>query len=62
MAGFDRLEQILSGVVDARNNLGVALSVGGPEHNDLVEVVVRLEVSIDYVSWSPIRSDLGQFT
>ena len=42
---LDGLEQVLLGVVDAGDDLGVALSVGSPENNDLVQPVGGLEVA-----------------
>ena len=44
MSRLNGLEQILSGVVDARDDIGEAFSVSSPEHKDLVKVVCRLEV------------------
>lgn len=40
---FDGLQQVLGRVVDARDDVGVALGVGGPQNNDLVQVVLSLE-------------------
>lgn len=40
----DGLEQVVGGVVDARDELSEALSVGSPHDNDLVEAVGSLEV------------------
>lgn len=45
MVGLDRREQRLLRVVDAGNELAVALRVGGPEDDDLVESVGGLEVA-----------------
>jgi hypothetical protein len=42
---LDGLEEVLLGVVDAGDDLGVALSVGSPEDDDLVEAVGRLELA-----------------
>jgi hypothetical protein len=40
---FHRGEKVLGGVVDARNNVGVAFSVGRPENDEVVERVGLLE-------------------
>ena len=45
VTGLDGLHQVVGGVVDAGDDVGVALCVGSPEHDDLVELVGRLEVS-----------------
>ena len=45
MAGLDGLEEVVGGVVDAVNQVGVTLGVGSPEDNDLVEAVVGLELA-----------------
>ena len=50
MAGLDRLEQIVGRVIDTLDDVGIALSVGSPLHDDLVEVVGRLELAATYVS------------
>ena len=44
MARLDSLEEIVCCVVHARNDVGVALSVGCPEDNDFVKVVDSLEI------------------
>jgi hypothetical protein len=44
MAILNSLEQVVSGVVDALDDIGEALSIGGPLYNDLVESVGRLEL------------------
>lgn len=40
----DSLEQVVGGIIDTRDNIGVSLRVGGPENNDLVQRVGGLEV------------------
>ena len=45
MRGLDGSEQVVGGIVDPRDDIGVSLSVGGPEDNDVVESVVSLEAS-----------------
>jgi hypothetical protein len=45
VAGFDCLHEVLGGVVDAGDKVGVALGVRGPEDDDLVEAIGGLEVS-----------------
>lgn len=42
---LDGLEQVVGRVVDARDKVGVALRVGGPHDNDLVEAVLLLELA-----------------
>ena len=42
---FDRFEQVVRRVVDALDDVGIALSVSSPLHNDLVETVGRLEIT-----------------
>ena len=46
VARLDGLEQVLSGVVDALDDVGITLGVGSPLDNNLVEVVGRLEVAM----------------
>jgi hypothetical protein len=46
VALLNSFEQVRGGVVDARNNISISLSVGGPQNNDLVEAVVFLELPI----------------
>ncbi len=45
MVLLDRLEQVVGRVVDAGQDLGVALGVGGPDDDDLVEAVLALELA-----------------
>lgn len=45
VALLNGLEEVVSSVVDAGNDVGISLSVGSPHDNDLVEAVVRLEVT-----------------
>jgi len=45
VAVLDGVQEVVSGVVDALNDAGIALSVGGPQNNDLVETVGGLEVA-----------------
>lgn len=42
---LDGSEEVLGSVVDSGDDLGVSFSVGGPEDDDIVELVVGLEVS-----------------
>ena len=42
---LDSVQQVVGGVVDALDQRGETLSVGGPDDNDLVEVVGSLEVA-----------------
>lgn len=42
---FNSLEEVIGSVVDSINEVGVSLSVGGPQNNHLVKVVVGLEVT-----------------
>lgn len=41
--GFDGGQEVVGRVVDRGENVGVSLGVGGPEDDDRVELVVRLE-------------------
>ena len=45
MACFNRLEQVISGIVDTLNDVCVALGIGSPKDNDFVELVGSLEVT-----------------
>jgi len=45
MGRLDGGEEVFGSVVDSGDDLGVSFSVGGPENNDIVELVVGLEVS-----------------
>ena len=42
---LDGSEEVFGSVVDSGDDLGVSFSVGSPENNDIVELVVGLEVS-----------------
>ncbi len=50
---LDRGEEVVGGVVDAGDQVGVALGVGSPEYDDTVEAVVLLELA-------DIRADVVQ--
>src|ERR1700722_10089974 len=43
MGGSDRRKKVVGGVIDTRNDIAVALSVGGPEHDDPIKTVGFLE-------------------
>jgi hypothetical protein len=45
VGGLDGVQKVVSGIVHTRNNVAVALSVGGPEHNNAVKVMVLLELA-----------------
>jgi len=47
---LNRLQEILSSVIDARDELSEALCVGSPLNNDLLQVVRLLEVAAGVVS------------
>ena len=56
MAVLDCLHEVISGVVDARNELGETLGVGGPLNDDLVQAVLGLEITesllvVDLWNW-----------
>lgn len=65
----DRLEERLGGIVDSGDDVGVSLSVGGPEHNDAVELVVSLErsnvvsnvleMSSLVITWNQVVGSIG---
>jgi len=42
---LDGVEEVIGGVVNTRDDVAVALSVGGPEDNDTVQAVVLLELA-----------------
>lgn len=46
MTLLDSLDQVISGIVDTRDDVSITLGVGGPENDDLVEVILFLEVSV----------------
>jgi len=46
VAGFDGLEEVVCCVVDAGDYVGESFCVGGPENDDFVERVGRLEISV----------------
>lgn len=43
--GLNGLEKVVGSVVDPWNDVGVTLSIGGPEDNDTVKMVIRLEAT-----------------
>src|SRR5271170_862753 len=43
VTSFDALDEILSRIVDSRNNLRVTFSIGSPNNNNFVQVMFRLE-------------------
>jgi hypothetical protein len=43
--GLDSSEQVISGIVDTRDDIAVTLSVGGPEDDDAVQPVLLLELA-----------------
>jgi hypothetical protein len=45
MALFDGFHQVLGSIVDAGDDIRIPFGVGGPENNDLVEIVLGLEVA-----------------
>lgn len=45
MSLLNGLEEIVSSVIDTRNDVGISLRVGSPHNNDLVQVVLGLEVA-----------------
>ena len=45
VALFDGLEQVVSSVVDAGNQVGVALGVGSPHDNNLIKAILLLELA-----------------
>ena len=45
MAGLDGGEEVVGGVIDAGNDVGETLGIGGPEDDYFVEVVRGLEGS-----------------
>lgn len=45
MAILDGLHKVVSRVIDAGDELGVSLCVGGPLDDDLVESIVGLELA-----------------
>ena len=56
MTSLDGVEEVVRGVVDARDDVGVTLSVGSPHDNDLVEAIVGLELAnvlLDVLDMSP---------
>lgn len=59
VAGLDRVDQVLSSVVDTGDDVSVTLSVGGPHDDDLVEVVLGLEVAIHKLATTPRSTSLS---
>lgn len=45
MASIDGLKKVVSSIVDTLDDIGKSLSVGSPEDDDLVEIVIGLEVA-----------------
>jgi len=45
VAALDGVEEVVGGVVDTGDDVRIALRVGGPEDDDLVEAVLRLELT-----------------
>lgn len=45
VAGLDGGQKVVSGVIDALEDIGITLSVGSPLNDDLVKAVLRLEVA-----------------
>lgn len=43
MAGINGLQEILGGIINSGAYISVAFSVGGPEDDDFIEVVVCLK-------------------
>ncbi len=43
MRTVDSGKEIVGCIIHARDDIGVALRIGGPEHHDIVKVVSRLE-------------------
>ncbi len=43
VGSFDRGKNMVSGVIDTRDEVAIAFGVRGPEHNDAVQLVVLLE-------------------
>ena len=46
VAIFDGLDKVVGSVIDARDDLSIALSVGSPHNNDLVQAIGSLEVTL----------------
>lgn len=42
---LDSSEQVVGRVIDTRDDVGVSLGVGGPQDDDIVELIVLFEVS-----------------
>ena len=46
MAVFDRIQKIVSGIIDARQSFCIAFGVGCPKNDYFVEIVVTLEFAM----------------
>lgn len=57
MALLDGLDQVLSSIVDTGDDICITLSVGSPENDDFIQVVLRFEGSDRKVSIAPHASD-----
>ncbi len=45
MSILDGFDKIISGIVDSREKIGKALSVGSPQNNNLVQSVLGFEIT-----------------
>ena len=45
MGGVHSSEEVLGGIVDPRDDVGVTLSVCRPENDDVIQLVIRFEFS-----------------
>jgi hypothetical protein len=43
--GFDRVQEVIGCIVDSRNDVAVPLSVGSPEDDDAIKVIVLLKLA-----------------
>ena len=62
MTVLESLEQIVSSVIDALYKVRVALSVGRPLHDDLVQAMSFLEFAKGYQHVTSAHGNLGQLT
>lgn len=46
MSSFDGSQQIISSIIDAIDEIGIALRVGCPQDNDLIEAILELELAV----------------
>ena len=46
MTTLNRLQEVISSVVDAWDNIGVTFSVGSPLNNNLVKSVLGFEIAL----------------